>query len=312
MRNTAVAWTALLTAVVVVLTGCAGTATARTDPAESFAERAAKVAAAWQTMITQAHRSAWQTGIIALQPLTSPPAGQLSDDLRRAFDSGWYRTRVPLPTQIPAASRISFPDGSTADVSLVSAAAAFAELHRADPPCAAGPVPATPATPTGTGPGAPVGGPARHTCAFLTVTGVKDGTMQLRTNRGVATVPAWLFSVDESPSPVARAAVTPATFDPPPVPDVPSWSHPLVASATKVDAVEPNRIAFTIASSGCATNPAGLVHETDDAVVIAGWTQDDSTGPCRGSAALVPVSVPLTRPLGDRVILDAVSGRPLL
>ena len=51
-----------------------------------------------------------------------------------------------------------------------------------------------------------------NTCAALLVTGVTLGTVTLRTSRGEASVPAWLFTVRELATPVARVAVAPSAI----------------------------------------------------------------------------------------------------
>jgi hypothetical protein len=235
-----------------------------------------------------------------------------------AFASGWYTLRAELSDNLPTDTPVRFPDGSTLSVPLVTARAAYAELDRGDPPCQQNPgqpTPAIPTTPTSPVPDGPVGAPAQHTCASLTVTGVTFGATNLRTSRGLAVVPAWLFTVVELPAPVARVAVSPAALSPVATPSLPPMDPAQLsglAAAQRLTATEETRLSYTIGVGACDQNPKGVAYETDDAVVIGGTVTRPATGQCAGSLKLEPVSVTLSKPLGARVVLDAISGRPMV
>src|SRR6266498_3144751 len=85
-----------------------------------------------------------------------------------------------------------------------------------------------------------------------------------------------------------------------------------LASAQRLTAVEGARLWYTIGIGACDTNPAGIAYETDDVVVIGGTVDPSTGGPCIDLLKLQPVSVTLTTPLGARVVLDALSGQPLV
>jgi hypothetical protein len=310
---------ALLTTIVVLATAaaCARQGPRAAAPEAAFAQRARAVADAWHAAVTGPAGATWRTGLVALEELTVPPAQELTDDLRVALASGWFRTRTPLPSTTPLPVTVTFPDGATTRAPLVSARAAYAELDRGDPPCRQ-PLPLPPASstpaPAGTTADGSVGAPASHTCAELTVTGATLGTTRLRTSRGVLVVPAWLFSVAELPAPLARAALAAAALSPLPQASVAPWADqpsPL-AAAMKLTAADDTTLTYTIGVGACDRDPTGLVYETDDAVVIGGRVQPATGGPCVGALALQPVSVTLTRPLGARAVLSAASGQPLL
>lgn len=284
---------------------CAVTETMTGEPDSAFAARARAVVDAWRTARDAPANVNWRTGFVPLQRLTLPPASGITGDLQVAFASGWYRLRSALPSDTPAPGDIRFPDGSTLRTQLISAHAAYEAMHLADPPCD---VPSPPAT---SGPGGAVGGPARHTCAALTVTGATLDTVRLRTSRGLATVPAWRFTVAELPEPVAHVAVAPAAVATPPHPAV-SPMAPELAAARDATLTGPASLAYRIGIGACDRNPRGLSYETDDVVVIGGAADPPAaSGPCIRSLALPVVEVVLERVLGDRVLLDAGTGQAL-
>lgn len=298
-------------AVLVAVAACGSTETvtvAADEPDSAFAARAREVADAWRTARDEPANDRWRTGFVPLQRLTVPPAG-VTGDLQVALTHGWYRLRATLPNDTPAPSAVRFPDGSTLSTRLVSARAAYDAMHLSDPPCAepAG----SPTPPAASGPDGPVGGPTTQTCAVLTVTGATLDTVRLRTSRGLATVPAWRFTVAELPEPVAQVAVAPAAVSATPHPAVPPMA-PDLAAASEATLTGAASLAYQIGIGACHRNPRGFSYETDDVVVIGG-AADPPVGdaPCIGSLALPVVDVVLERALGDRVLLDAGTGRPL-
>ncbi len=295
---------ALLMAGVLALAGCArsGSGAGAADPGAAFPDRATVVATAWQA--ATAKSEVWKTRIVALQSMTVA-AGKLPDDARFRAGSG------VLPPDSPAPAGIALPDGTSVTAPLVNAATAYAELEKAyvGGPCTEGVAPPM-STPSG-GPGGAVGGPAVHTCTPLTVTSATLGKVELRTNRGLLQVPAWVFKLDGPIAQVSRVAVAPAFFGAPPEPEVAPWDEPDAGSVNKLLSTEPRRIEFTIGVSACSSDPVGYVHETADAVIVSGWAKPQS-GPCIGALKLVPVTVQLNAPLAARVILDGVTGRLLV
>ncbi|HEX5540003.1 MAG TPA: hypothetical protein VFX60_00305, partial [Micromonospora sp.] len=180
------------------------------DPAsEAFERRAAEIAEAWRNA---PGRDAWHKGYVPLQEATVLPADPGFDDAAKlAFSAGWYQTKVSLPADKPADGTIRFPDGGL-DVPLISAAEAYGQLAQGDPPScppAAAPTsspsaaarPGNPDSSIGTGVGP---------CRALTVTKVTLDAVAVRTSRGEAQVPAWLFTVAGLTGPIARLAVAPS------------------------------------------------------------------------------------------------------
>lgn len=297
--------------------GPAGPSTGSPDQRRvAFDERAAEIAARWRP------GPAWTSGYVPLQDATVLAGDPgFNPDTETAFRAGWYRDQIPLPTAEPADGSIRFPDG-TLRVPLVSAAQAYAQLDQGDPPPCDG-RPREP-RPTGgpgrpkdggptiePGPDGPVSSPVQTACVPLTVTAVTLGTASLRTSRGVAEVPAWLFTVDELTAPVARVAVAPSAVRPVPEAVGPTGPAPDgVVGAQGLKAVDGARLDYLIGVGACDTDITPLVSERDGVVVVGG-SVTRSTEVCTMQMVLKPVTVTLEAPLGTRPVLDVATGAPL-
>ncbi|MEU9504883.1 hypothetical protein AB0D32_01195 [Micromonospora sp. NPDC048170] len=304
----------------------AGCAPAGSDPAgdlvdsdprrNAFAQRASEVAGAWRPM------PAWTTGYVPMQDATvlvGDPG--FTEETKLAFQSGWYRDQIELPAAKPADGTIRFPDG-TLTVPLLSAAAAYGQLDQGDPPpCDGRPKgPAGPKFPGGArpggptvepGPDGPVSNAAQAACVPLTVTAVKLGTAPVRTSRGEAQVPAWLFTVEELAVPVARVAVAPQAVTALPEPTPPAGPAPEgVVGAQDVQSVDGAELTWRLGVGSCDTAITPLVEERDDVVVVGG-SVITATGVCNAMLKIEPVTATLKAPLGDRPVLDVLTGAPL-
>lgn len=308
---------ALLLVLPLLLTaGCATTGGGSVDAARSptrgaevFDQRAAQVAEAWRP------GPDWNTGYVPLEGptlLTGDP--RFTPDTEVAFRSGWYRAEVPIPpTRV--GGEIRFPDGRLT-LPLVSTAEAYRQLDQGDPqPC-----PGRPKRPGRPTPGGPTVEPgpdglatssAQNACLPLTVTAVTFGAVPVRTSRGVAQVPAWLFTIKELATPVARLAVAPTAITPVPKPTTPAWPVPdgLVA-AQDLAAVDDARLTVRLGVGACDTGITPLVWERPDVVVVGGGVTR-ATGECIALLRLEQVTVTLAAPLGTRPVLDVATGAPL-
>src|SRR4051794_2375793 len=297
---------ALLLLLPLTIAGCARTgepAAPGTDPDTYFAERAATVATAWRTAVGDAAHA----GFVPLDPLTVA-TGTFTDDRKTALTSGWFTLSGTLPARPGDRGQLRYPDGSTIEVPLTSAEEAYAALDQGDPPCPDGGKP----QPDQTGPGGSVGHPASGQCTALTVTGATFGSTMVRTLRGPATVPAWLFTVDGQADPIARVAVAPAAIRALPSPAaVPDSTNPAVASAQQLTAVDGTKIGYTIGVGACDSDLRPLVYQTDDVVILGGAVKR-TDGICTDQLKLAPVEGTLDKPIGARPIFDVVGGRPLV
>ncbi len=303
----------LLSLSLLVVAGCAqagtgsGSTPATAEPRSAFEQRAAEVADGWQP------GPRWRDGYVPLQDptvLVGDPG--FSPATLTAFQAGWYRDQVPLPPARPADGTIRFPDG-TLSVPLIGAGEAYRQLDQGDPPQCEG-RPKNPATPPPAQPGGPddpVSSAPQAACVPLTVTAVELGDVPVHTSRGEARVPAWIFTVDELTAKVARLAVAPAAVGPAPEPSAPTVPAPEdVVGAQDLRAVDGATLTVRLGTGACDTDVTPLVHERDDVVVIGGGVTR-STGVCTEQLVLEPVTVRLAAPLGDRPVLDVLTGAPL-
>lgn len=306
----------LLVLPLLITVGCAptdaGPAVGSNDPPQrsaAFDKRAAEVAEAWRPDAT------WRSGYVPLQgPTVLVGDPRFTPDTEAAFRAGWYREQVPIPpTRV--GGEIRFPDGRLT-VPLVSAAEAYRQLDQGDPePC-----PGRPKRPGLPSPGGPTVEPGpdgwatsapRTACLALTVTGVTFGAVPVHTSRGEAQVPAWLFTIEELATPVARLAVASTAVTPVPEPAAPPRPLPdgLVAAQDLAE-VDGTALTVRLGVGACDTGITPLVWEGPDAVVVGGGVTR-STGVCPDLLKLEPVTVTLTAPLGARPVLDVFTGGPL-
>ncbi|MDG4774937.1 hypothetical protein [Solwaraspora sp. WMMD792] len=317
-------FTALLGIPLILIAGCAPTdGTGPGGPGgsaderwETFQQRADEVSEAWRTA---SGRQEWLAGYAPLQSRTVLPAEPgFTPETEQAFHAGWYRAELTVPTETPADGTVDFPDG-TLSVPLVSAADAYAELRQGDPPqCEAGrPGP----DPTGSatdlagsatpGPDDSVTDSGELGCQALTVTAATLGTVDLLTSRGTAQVPAWLFDVAELDGPVARVAVDESVAVPAPEPQVPEpTGMTTFVTAQNLTDVDGTDLAYRLGVGACDSDITPFVQEYADSVVVAGGVTRTAQE-CTDQLLFHPVTVTLDEALGDRTVLDALTGRPL-
>ncbi|MGW3248875.1 hypothetical protein [Streptomyces sp. NPDC001070] len=147
----------------------------------------------------------------------------------------------------------------------------------------------------------------------LTVTGAKLGVMTLATSRGPATVPAWLFALEGYDTPLKRVAVRPSKLPAPPVKPVDDLpSDELWPLGGLVRTAGDGRSVTVVAHHGaCDDGPAVDVLETAGSVVLSAYVVGTSDGPCTSQLLGDEVVVKLASPLGERIVLDAFTGRPV-
>ncbi|MEV6813362.1 hypothetical protein [Micromonospora sp. NPDC051296] len=297
-----------------IVAGCApaGTEPAkpgiRVDRYDAFDQRATAVAEAWRP------GTAWSKGYVPLQePTVLVGDPEFTAATKTAFLAGWYRDQADIPAAPAADGTVRFPDGELR-VPLISAAEAYRQLAPSDPPPCPGP-PREPATPPPAAPGGPddpvSSRPQGDDCAPLTVTKVELGTAPVRTSRGTAQVPAWLFTVLEIDGVIARVAVAPSAVGAVPEPAGPSGPTPEgMVSAQDIQAVDGATLTYRLGVGSCDSGITPLVQEHDHVVVVGG-TVVRTTDICNEMLKLEPVEVVLKTPLGARPVLDVITGAPL-
>ncbi|MCX4781243.1 hypothetical protein [Streptomyces sp. NBC_01264] len=277
--------------------GCEGVWTPRNDAAD-LRPRMAEVARAWEG---SAQLKEWREGFHLLEDPVRLPAGAFRD----GYDKTAYEERNFALRGTPAelggpggqgatggpggrSGRISWADGTSLDVTVLSATETYDAL-------------------TG-------GAPTRE--RPLTVTGVRSGELTMKTSRGPARVPVWFFDLEGYAEPLARVAVAKAERAEPPIPPMRSLDDS-TSELFGHDAADPAATAFTVDAGhgACDGGVAVEVLEGADTVVLGGRILPGKK-PGKGEGcplimlkATVPVT--LTRPLGNRVLIDAVSGAAL-
>lgn len=237
-------------------------------------------------------------GMPVLVPVGSLTA-QLGDwepangDNKQALSSG----RI-LATELPAApsstGRVTWDDGTTRTVALISAREALRQLTAAG---------------TGDCPG----------CVPLRVTGARLTTTRIETTRGPATAPAWEYALKGTAVRVTRVAVpdsatvavTPPPWDP---------EHPRGGIAIESARTSPPGTRLTVDFTG-APDPAGrpcgadytaqAVESADAVVVIVLEHRHAADEACRSIGARRTATVDLNRPLGERAVLEVQQGLPV-
>ncbi|GIH02733.1 hypothetical protein Rhe02_08000 [Rhizocola hellebori] len=261
-----------------LVAGCAQeTESGSPSTSSAFDKRAEKVAQSWRA-------AGVNDAFAPMGDLTqAPQEGFPSDELKIAFAEGRYTLSTTLASEASKGT-IRFADGKRLEVPVLSADAAYRAIDKAD------------------------AGDGR---AALEVTSAQAGITPIQTSRGMAEVPAWRFTIKGIDHPVVRVAVSPEAIKPLPVPpEEPLDPGTHLVSAQDLTAVSANKIDYRLGVGACDKDITPLAWESADIVVIGGRIGMPPEGACTAQLILHPVSVTLSKPVGDRVILD-ISGSPL-
>lgn len=250
------------------------------DPARA-AERARQVSDAWEG--SEAAR-VWREGYFPLgDPVRLPEGAFHSDADKQAYQRQNFELRGSLPGAPPKKGEVRWRGGGSLGVPVVSARAAYEKVGG------------------GSGPG-----------PRLTVTGARLGEMTIHTSRGSATVPAWHFTIKGYDTPLKRVAVVASKLPKPPVKPLPDLTDDLWKLAGLNTVSRDGRTVVLRAHHGsCDDGPGVDVLESADNVVFSAWIRNPSDGPCTKELRAKNVTVKLDRPVGDRMLLDAFTGRPV-
>ncbi|MFD9727893.1 hypothetical protein [Streptomyces sp. NPDC059072] len=278
---------ALLTAGCGAAPGGAGRAE-RTAPADTR-PRMERVAAAWEG---SAALKQWRDGFHPLgEQDWAPTGGFRSGEDKAAAVNGNFVLRAGLPADPPPATPVRWDAGGELALPLLSAQEAYEQLGRGK-------------------------GPAGQPDHALPITAVVFGETAVRTSRGPARVPAWLFTVEGYDAPLARIAIRPQELPKPPIEPlrtVDGGTAPLSGHS----AASPDATSFEVTAGhgACDGGVAVDVLEGTDTVVLAGRIlPGEKTGRDAACPAIMleqNVPVTLTRPVGERIVIDSESGAPL-
>lgn len=265
------------------------------QPSE-FTIRATAVAQAWNETDQATH---WGTELALLDDPTRPPTDvDMTIEQESAFRQGRYRLDTELPDTAPPTT-VTWDDGTT-DRPARDARDAWRELATDGEPPHGCEYPSDPA-PTND----PDSDSDTAACHPLTVTSVTIGTATRWTNHGPAEYPVWELTVAGLSAPVTTLAVVDEPIRPTPV--LPGTELDEVYPAMALESMSGTDLTFAFTTGTCVEDEAALVHETDDVVIVAGTARDDGSRVCTEMAVRRPVTAQLTEPLGDRMVIDAVT-----
>ncbi|MBG0831680.1 hypothetical protein HS041_28530 [Planomonospora sp. ID67723] len=251
--------------------------------AAEFRDRARQTADRWRG--SSADR-AWREGFVPLRPL-EVDRRQMPDWAIVSAMNGAWELATGLPAASPSPARLRWPDGSTLTVGLITAATAYAQLSMPDE------VPDADCPAAG--------------CRPLRVTAVELGRTPVPTSRGMVDVPAWRFTVADVPARVSVLAVDPAAITPRPTPE----DGLEEVTSFKTAAGDPRRMRLHYGHGQCDTVHGAHVYESAEVVVVDVDTES-SGGMCTAMLVLGEITAILDEPVGDRIVLDAESGLPVL
>ncbi|PSM38380.1 hypothetical protein C6Y14_37315 [Streptomyces dioscori] len=266
--------------------GGSGVGGGSTHGPEGSTQRARDVSEAWSG--SKAARI-WRERYFPMDAAVQLPAGAFRNEAdERAYATQNFELGGPLPSRSPKEGEVRWRGGGTLALPVSSARAAYEKLAR-----------------------------GRNSGPSLVVTGARLGTMTLSTSRGPAAVPAWLFTVRGYDTPLKRVAVAPSELPRPPVGPVEQTSDEQTSDfllpLSGIGPVSRDEAAVTLRAQhgSCDKGPQVAVLETADNVVFSAGVRDRSDGPCTSEMRSKKVTVRLDRPVGDRMLLDAFTGRPV-
>jgi hypothetical protein len=283
----------LATAVLaVIVTGCApvpGVAPAATDPAAAH-ERAQAVLSAWADAVAKAGEQASVTPVGELTGQVGDWEEAVGDNNKRALMAGLIASDRPLAEDAPPDGEVTWQDGTTTKVPLMSAQQAIVAMESTtEAPCA--------------------------DCTMLLVTDAQLTSGPIQTTRGPATAPIWEFTVKGTAVKVTRIAIANSVVV---APDEGGWGLGLAidSASGSVDGSE-----LTVAFVG-APNPGNMACGEDytaeavesDLAVVVIVTRHPHVGlgeACSAVGARRTATATLAAPLGDRVVLDLQQGTPV-
>jgi hypothetical protein len=254
-------------------------------PTPEFTERAEHIAT---TLRSSGALDRYANGLVLLsERVTWPEHGPDDGELKAALGNGAYEPG-PAVTDEPGTGVIRFDDGRTMEAGILGARSALGEAKRGSPGCV--------------GPDQP--------CP-LVITSARLGSATVSTTQGPAQLPAWEFSADGFVTPMVVVAVDPGELLglPEPVYDEPSWGPLLGVEA--IESMEGNTLKVMLLFGACEKDRAAHVYETDDVVVVGG-SSVRLPGGCPAIGYVAPATIVLSKPLGERLLVNVTWGAPLL
>lgn len=272
---------------------------------KEFDERAQVVAEAWQ-----AENDDWQDDFTVLDaPVSGPDENDLDEAQSSAIFSGWYELGTDLPGSSP---QDVVPLGDTdVEVDAWDAETAYDELAvGGEPPADCPRRPADGDDDSGHDDDTSTG--AQAVCGVLTITAMEPGTVPAWTNYGLVEVPAWVYTAEGLTGPITQIAFDIGDQTQTPQVDVAEFDRPeQIRAATGLEEVGETSLTILLGAGACDENFQPLIYEATDAIVVAGTAEHDGSQMCTDQMLLQPVEVELSAAIGDRMVIDAVTGSVL-
>jgi hypothetical protein len=265
--------------------GCAF-APGATDPAPAH-ERAQAVLSAWADAAAKAGEQAAVTPVGELTGQVGDWEEAVGDNNKRALMAGLIASDRPLAEDAPPDGEVTWQDGTTTTVPLMSAQQAIVAMESTtEAPCA--------------------------DCAMLLVTDAQLTSGPIQTTRGPATAPIWEFTVEGTAVKVTRVAIANPVVV---APDEGGWGLGLaIESASGSEDGTELTVGFVGAPNpgnmACGEDYTAEAVESDLAVVVI-VTRHPRVGlgeACSAVGARRTATATLAAPLGDRVVLDLQQG----
>ncbi|MDH6493642.1 hypothetical protein [Streptomyces sp. SAI-127] len=245
-------------------------------------KRARQVADAWGG---SAAAAAWSQGYYPMaDAVQTPESGWRSKADEQAYETKNFDLRGNLPTTSAEHGTVDWGSGVTLTRPLWGAKKAYQsfDLNSSEGP-------------------------------RLTITGARLGETTITTSRGTATVPAWLFTLDGYDTPLKRVAVTPSKLPEQPIEQAQQGSAGGLRRVARLVGTATDGLSITVKAThgSCDDGPVVKVLETDESAVLYASIAGAQSGPCSADLTERSVKVKLRKPLGDRILLDALTGRPV-
>jgi hypothetical protein len=246
----------------------------------------------------------WADAVVAAGgPSAVVPVGELTrqigdweaevgDNNKPALMGGLVVAAADLPAELPPDGDVTWSDGTTTTVHLMTAAEAIAAIRAGTTaPC--------------------------DDCTALRITGARLTTGTIETTHGPATAPIWEFTIEGSAVKVTHLAVANRVVVLPPEwdsndPPIGVWLDSAQASASGSEVT----VAFVGAplpgDQSCGEDYTADAVESDLAVVVIVVRHPHLTlGACTSVGAPRTAIAKLAAPLGDRAVLQVYDGTPV-
>ncbi|HEY8803465.1 MAG TPA: hypothetical protein VIN00_10340 [Candidatus Dormibacteraeota bacterium] len=270
-------------AVLLVALACGGSSAAHPPPKQPTA-----AVAAWQGFLAdQVPRP-----IVLFWDLLPAGGGFASNDAKIAGMCNKFAPGAALPSGVPGQAVATWADGVSANYPAISAAAAVAARSHPPPGVRSQDCTAVPA---------------------LVLTHPRFTTSQFKTDRGTATLSAWLFTSSVVTGDIAFPALTLSAY----------WADGMSTPAPETATVgtDGRAVKFKFwgapsTSGPCGADYKGVVAESASAAAIALWTMPHASsggsGACSAIAEQRTVTVTLVSQLGGRVLANSTGAAVLV